>query len=122
MENKKDNTLNRNFGFTAVKTTNEKLNDVNTPGLNDVIEGKNEPKSELNVSKIASNKIDAMEKFNLKPITKSGKYELEKDYYDSFSFLASRLNKDIQELASEYVFDCLKRDLKKFNIPVIKNN
>ena len=74
------------------------------------------------ISKIVSNKMEAMEKFNLKPVTKSGKYDLEKDYYDSFSFLARRLNKDIQELASEYVFDCLKRDLKKFNIPVIKNN
>jgi hypothetical protein len=121
MENKMENKK-RNFGFTAVKTTNEKLEEVNKPEVKEVIEGKKISSGELDITKIASNKIDAMEKFNLKPITKSGKYELEKDYYDSFSFLASRLNKDIQELASEYVFDCLKRDLKKFNIPVIKNN
>jgi hypothetical protein len=116
MENKK-----RDFSFTAVKTTNEKLEEVNKPEIKELIEGK-PSKGDLDISKIASNKIDAMEKFNLKPVTKSGKYELEKDYYDSFSFLASRTNKDIQELASEYVFDCLKRDLKKYNIPVIKNN
>lgn len=73
------------------------------------------------ISKIVSNKIDAMQKFNLKVVTKSGKYELEKNYYDSFGYLASRLDKTIQELASEYVFDRVKKELQKHNISVIEN-
>ena len=96
------------------KSVQQKLNDIaSNEDNNNVIN---------TVSTIAATKIEAMEKFALKPVTKSGKYELEKDYYDSFSFLARRLDKDIQELASEYIFEALKRDLKKYNIPLMKNN
>ncbi len=74
------------------------------------------------ISKIVSNKIDAMQKFNLKVVTKSGKYELDKNYYDSFGYLAKRLDKTIQELASEYMFDRVKKELQKHNISVIEND
>lgn len=89
------------------------LSDVATSKIND-----------SEISKLVSNKIEAMEKFNLRPVTKSGKYDLEKELYDAFSYLASKLNKDIQEMASEYVLEGLKKDLKKqshlFHLPQIK--
>ena len=99
-----------NLESLATKSVSEKMESLKS---DDVIK---------EISTIAATKIEAMEKFALKPVTKSGKYELEKDYYDSFSFLARRLNKDIQELASEYIFEALKKDLKKYNIPLMKNN
>ena len=98
-----------NLESLATKSVSEKLESLSDNVIKEI-------------STIAATKIEAMEKFALKPVTKSGKYELEKDYYDSFSFLARRLNKDIQELASEYIFEALKKDLKKYNIPLMKNN
>ena len=106
-----------NLKSLAVQSVVEKLESLK---LDDFISTSDTSNNQ--VSTIAANKIEAMQKFMLKPITKSGKYELEKDYYDSFSFLARRLDKDIQELASEYIFDALKKDLKKYNIPLMKNN
>lgn len=109
MENKK-----LSFGKSVAKRHEELVN-------NDPAPNKADQNIINTVSKIVSNKAEAMRDFNLKPVTKSNKFELERELYDVFSFLAGKFNKDISELASEYVLACFKADYKKyknqFNLP-----
>ncbi len=126
MENNEQTKSGRAFGFTAVKTTDEKIDDLQNPAVKDVINGKEEPKERkskdgnLDVSKIISTKLDAMEKFNLQPKTIGIKALLEENDDINFTLLSKILRKDKQELASDYVLEGIQRDMKKYNLSINK--
>lgn len=104
------------------KSVAEKHQELQKTELENIAES-SEQKIINEISKIASTREEAMHIHNLKPITKSNKFELEEDHYAVFTFLAGKLKKDISELASEYVFEKFKTDYKKyqkqFNLPYL---
>lgn len=65
---------------------------------------------------IARDKLEAMDKFRLKPATIAVKAELELDDDFNFTMIAKKLSKDKQVLAAEYILDGIERDIKKVGI------
>lgn len=65
---------------------------------------------------IARDKLEAMDKFRLKPATIAVKAELELDDDFNFTMIAKKLSKDKQALAAEYILDGIERDIKKVGI------
>ncbi len=108
---------NLNFGKSIadkIKQTKDQENDHSKTDSS-------APSFDNAISKIASNKDEAMKEFNLKPITIGGKYDLEGEEDITLTILAKKLSGGIkQELASRYVREGIKRDAKKYNIPIIK--
>jgi len=103
-----------NFGQ---KTITEKMAELNNVSQNDTEEKIIEEKKEKSdkIDQIISSKADAMRKYDLKPKTKGVKALLTNDDHIKFRVVAAKLGKTIEEMASEYVLEGLKRDIKKID-------
>lgn len=114
-----ENNIKKPLGFTKLATIEEKLEQTEKPEVKEIIQGK-KTESEKKVEKLISSKMDAIAKYDLKPVTIGVKASLQTKDKIMLETLATINKRTIEEQATHYILEGLRGD-KKLAVDYLKN-